>query len=153
MLETPLLAQMVTSLIVPAIPYLLKGGEQAWTEASKKIGTDTWEWAKTIWTNLVSYSKSKSNGEETVKEVLKAAQELADNPADPDAEVVLRVQIKKLLASDPELSLEIEKALNEAEKSGVPTSIRVGGVDISGGANVTNSGNLVGGNQTFTNQK
>ncbi|MEG4997121.1 hypothetical protein [Microcoleus sp. B4-D4] len=151
MLDPQPLANMVTSLLVPAIPYLLKGGEQAWGEASKKIGTDTWEWAKTIWMKLVSRSKSKSNGEETTTEIAKAATEVANNPSDADAQAALRFQIKKLLMDDPELSLEIAKALDEAKASSAQTSIRIGGVDIGGGSTIDNSGSIVGGNQTLGN--
>jgi len=151
MLDAAALAKMVTSLLAPAIPYLLKGGEQAWGEASKKIGTDTWEWAKATWTKLVSRSKSKLGGEEKTTEIVKAATEVANNPSDEDAQAALRFQIKKLLTDDPELGLEIEKALNEAKKSSDQTRIRIGGVDISGEATVTNSGNIVGGNQTIGN--
>lgn len=151
MLDAAALAKMVTSLLVPAIPYLLKGGEQAWGEASKKIGTDTWEWAKAIWTKLVSRSKSKPDGEEKTTEIVKAATEVANNPSDEDAQAALRFQIKKLLTDDPELGLEIEKALNEAKNSSAQTSIRIGGIDIADGATVTNSGNIIGGNQTIGN--
>jgi hypothetical protein len=151
MLDAAALAKMVTSLLVPALPYLLKGGEQVWGEASKKIGTDTWEWAKAIWTKLISRSKSKPGEEEKTTEIVKAATEVSNNPSDEDALAALRFQIKKLLTDDPELGLEIEKALNEAKNSSAQTSIRIGGVDISGGANVTNSGNIVGGNQTIGN--
>lgn len=151
MLDAATLARMVTSLLAPAIPFLLKGSEQAWGEASKKIGTDTWEWAKAIWTKLVSRSKTKLGGEEKNTEIVKAATEVADNPSDEDAQAALRFQIKKLLTDDPELGLEIEKALNEAKNSSIQTSIRIGGIDISGGATVTNSGNIIGGNQTIDN--
>lgn len=146
MLDTSALAKMVTSLLVPAIPYLIKGGEQAWEEASKKMGTDTWEWAKAIWTKLVSRSKSKP---EKTMEIVKAATEVANAPADEDAQAALRLQIKKLLTDDLQLGLEIEKALNLARNSSAQTNIRIGGIDISGGATVTNSGNIVGGNQTI----
>jgi hypothetical protein len=150
MLDTVALAKIITSLLSPAIPYLIKGGDQAWGEASKKIGADTWELTKTIWMKFAS-SKSKPNGEEKTIEVIKAATEVANNPSDEDAQAALRFQIKKLLTEDPELSLEIYKVLNEAKASSSQTSIRIGGVDISGGATVTNSGNIVGGNQTISN--
>ncbi|WP_265415785.1 hypothetical protein [Aphanothece sacrum] len=41
MLDVVALSKTVTSFLAPSIPYLLKGGEQAWGEASKKIGSDT----------------------------------------------------------------------------------------------------------------
>lgn len=149
MLDTAALAKIVTSLLAPAIPYLLKGGEHAWGEASKKMGGDTWEWAKAIWTKLISHSKSKLDGEEKTTEIVKAATEFANNPSDEDAQATLRFQIKKLLTEDPELSLELSQSLNLAKNSSAQTSIRIGGVDISGEANVTNLGNIVGGNQTI----
>ena len=151
MLDAAALARMVTSLLAPAIPYLLKGGDQAWGEASKKIGTDTWEWTKAIWTKLVSRSKTKPDGEEKNTEIVRAATEVANNPSDEDAQAALCFQIKKLLTNDPDLCMEIEKVLKEAKNSSVQTSIRIGGVDISGGATVANSGNIVGGNQTIDN--
>jgi hypothetical protein len=151
MLDTVALAKIVTSLLAPAIPYLIKGGEQAWGEASKKIGADTWGLAKTIWMKVVSSSKSKPNGEEKTTEVIKAATEVANNPSDEDAQAALRLQIKKLLTDYPELGLEIEKELNEAKAASTQINTRIGGIDISGGATVTNTGNIVGGNQTIGN--
>jgi uncharacterized membrane protein len=151
MLDTVALAKIVTSLLAPAIPYLIKGGEQAWEEAAKKIGSDTWGLTKTIWMKFVSPSKSKTNGEEKNIEVIKAATEVANNPSDEDAQAALRFQIKKLLTDDPELGVEIEKAINQAKATSSQINTRIGGVDISGGATVTNSGNIVGGNQTIGN--
>jgi len=151
MLDLAVLAKMVTSLLIPATPYLLKGGEQALGEASKKIGTDTWEWAKTIWMKLLSHSKSKPNGEGTATEILKAATEVANDLSDEDAQAALRFQIKKLLMNDPELTLEIEKVFDKIKASSAQTTTRIGGIDISSGANVSNSGNIVGGNQKIGN--
>lgn len=139
------LAKTVTSLLIPAIPYLLKGGEQAWSEASKKIGTDTWEWTKTIWMKLVSRSKSKTNGEESATEIVKAATEVANNPSDEDAQAALRLQIRKLLADDAELSSEITKVLEEAKASSDQTNIRIKTIEISGQSVVKNKGNFVAG--------
>ncbi len=151
MLDTVALAKIVTSLLAPAIPYLIKGGEQAWGEASKKIGADTWGLAKTIWMKFISPSQSQPGGESKNTEVVKAATEVANNPSDEDAQAALRFQIKKILTDDPELGVEIEKALNEAKAASAQINTRIGGVDISGGATVTNSGNIVGGNQTISN--
>lgn len=152
MLEPDQLARTVTSLVSPAIPYLLKGGEQALQEASKKIGTDTWEWLKIIWTKLTSASQSQPNQQQNITEIIETATEVANNPSDQDAQAVLSWQIKKLLTNNPELSLEIEKVVEKAQKSSTQTTIRIGGVDISGEAKVANLGNIVGGNQTINNK-
>jgi hypothetical protein len=150
MLDATALAKMVTSFLAPAIPYLLKGGEQAWGEASKKLGADTWEWAKTIWAKLISNLKLKPNGQEVTQEIVKAATDMSNNPSDEDAQAALRFKLKKLLTDEPELSLEIAKILEEAKASSAQTNVRIGGVNISDRASVTNLGNIVGGNQTLS---
>ena len=150
MVDAAALAKTITLLLSPTIPYLLKGGEQAIGEASKKIGSDAWELAKSIWTKLTSRPKSNKKAEEVTTEIVKAAIEVANNPSDEDAQVSLRFQIKKLLADDPELSRAIAKAIEDSKSSSVHTNIRVGGVDISSGATVNNLGNIVGGNQTIS---
>lgn len=149
MLNAAALAKMATSLLTPAIPYLLKGGKEAWGEASKKMGSDTWDWAKTVWMKLLSHSKSRPTGEEMTSEIEKAATEVADNPTDEDAQAALRFQIKKLLTDNSELSLEISKIFEAIKASSTQTNIRIGGIDISRGSAVSNSGNMVGGNQTI----
>ena len=143
MLDVTLLAKDITTLLVPAIPFLLKGGEKAFEEASKKIGGDTWELAKSTWEKLTSFSRS--NGE-----VEKAAGEIVNNPSDQDAQAVLRFQVKKLLNDAPEeLRQEIYNILNKTENTSGKNSITIGGVHISGESSVANLGNIVGGNQTI----
>jgi hypothetical protein len=142
MLDVTLLAKDITTLLVPAIPFLLKGGEKAFEEASKKIGGDTWELAKSTWEKLISLSKSND-------EVGKAAGEIVNNPSDQDAQAALPFQIKKLLNDAPEeLRQEIYNILNKTENTSGKTSIIIGGVHFSEGSRVANSGNIVGGNQT-----
>jgi hypothetical protein len=153
MVDPGTLSKIFVSFLAPVTPYLLKGGEQAWSEASKKIGPDLWEWVKKSWMKLISRAQSKlSGGESSTADILKAAQEVAEHPADEDAKAALRFQVKKLLAEDPELSLEMEKTLETAQKSAAEQGIRIGGVDISGGSTVTNSGSIVGGNQIISGQ-
>jgi hypothetical protein len=140
MVDVTLLASEITALLVPVIPFLLKGGEKAFEEASKKIGGDTWELAKSTWEKLAPLSKSTN-------EVEKAAGEIVNNPSDQDAQAVLRFQIKKLLNDAPEeLRQDIYNTLN---KTSGKTSITIGGVHISGESTVANLGNIVGGNQTI----
>lgn len=146
------LAKMVTSFLTPAIPYLLKGGEEVGQGMLKKMGSDVWDWTKTIWTKLLSSSKSKLTSKETISEIEKAATEVVDNPTDEDAQAGLRYQIKKLLTNDSELHLEISKIVGKIQKDSTQTATRIGGIDISGGSSVNNLGNMVGGNQTINNK-
>jgi len=43
MLDAAALAKVITSVLAPAVPYLVKAGDQAWGEASKKLGADVWD--------------------------------------------------------------------------------------------------------------
>ena len=148
MLDASALAKVVTSFITPVIPYLLKGKEQAWEEASKKVGADAWELIKSVWIKLTSYSKSAPGDQDRATKIVYAATEVASNPSDEDAIVALRFQIKKLLTDNPDRALEIERSIHEfRRKSPGQTNIRIGGVDIENSTNITNSGNIVGGNQ------
>lgn len=149
MLDAAALAKVVTSFLAPAVPYLLKAGDQAWGEASKKLGADVWDWSKAIWTKLIDRLKAKPGGEESAAELVKTATDLSNNPSDEDAQAAFRFQLKKILTDDPELRSEVAKVLDDAKSSSAQTNIRIGGVDISGGSTLTNLGNIVGGNQTL----
>ncbi|GGA15401.1 hypothetical protein [Okeania sp. KiyG1] len=151
MLEAAPLAEKVTSFIVPAIPYLLKkGGEEVFAGASRKVGADTLEWAKTIWEKLVSRSGPKSNEKEAA--ITEAATEVANSPSDEDAQAMLRFQIKKLLTDNPQVSSEIEKLLHQAKTSSTQTEIHIGGVHISGSTVSQTNGDIVGGDKTVGNK-
>jgi hypothetical protein len=148
MLEAAALAKVVTSVITPAAPYLLKAGDQVWAEASKKMGVEVWEGAKALWTRLLDRLKAKPGNEEKAIELVKTATDLSNNPSDEDAQAAFRFQLKKILTLDPELCSEIAQLLNHAQPS-AQANTRVGGVDISSGSTLTNLGNIVGGNQTI----
>jgi len=149
MLDAAALAKVITSVLAPAVPYLVKAGDQAWGEASKKLGADVWDWSKAIWMKLLDRIKAKPGGEEKAAELVKTATNLSVNPSDEDAQAAFRFQLKKLLTDDPELRSELAKILDDAKQSSAQANIRIGGVDISGGSTVTNLGNIVGGNQTL----
>ena len=40
---------VLTALLTPCLPFLMKLGGKAAESASGKIGTDTWETAKKVW--------------------------------------------------------------------------------------------------------
>ena len=46
------LTQAVTTILIPVLPYLLKASEKATEETGKRIGGETWEWAKDVWSKL-----------------------------------------------------------------------------------------------------
>jgi len=103
------LAATLVGFLTPALPYLVKGGEKALEAVSEKIGEDVWESAKAIWQRL----RGKL---EASPAALEAAQDLAGEPDDGDAQAALRRQLKKLLSSDDALATEIARLLEEGEK-------------------------------------
>jgi hypothetical protein len=148
MINSDALAKIVTSFLAPAVPYMLKGRDQAWGEASKKMGADAWDLSKAIWRKLLDSFISKSDGEQSKVYLLKTVTDLSNNPSDEDAQAAFRFQLKKIFKDDPELCSEVAKVIDDAKVSSAQTNWQSGGVNISG-STLKNVGNIVGGNQVF----
>jgi hypothetical protein len=111
-MDIPALAQDLTTLLIPFLPYLLKAGEKAAEEAGKHIGADTWDKVKNLWAKL--YPKMEANSA-----LREAAQDMVNTTDDPDAAVVLRFQLKKLLTEDDALAREVGQLLEGISPAGV----------------------------------
>ena len=98
------LGTTLVTFLSPFLPHLLKLGEKVAEEAGKQLGADAWEEAKTIWSKL----RPKVETRPTVQE---AVQDVARNPADEDAQTVLRIQLKKLLTEDAALAKELSATM------------------------------------------
>ncbi len=137
------LVPAVTGFLGPLLPYLMaKTGDVAASEAIKAVGKSTWQHARPLWAKL--WPKVQAN--DAARE---AAESLAADPHDEDARGQLRVQLKKLLAEDPELAGELARLIDHAREAGVvvtasgPRSVAIGGD--AGGTIVTGDGNVVKG--------
>jgi hypothetical protein len=130
----------LTAFLSPYLPILLKLGgkavEKATESAAGKFGEAAFAKAQAVWAKL----SPKVEATETAKA---AAIEVANSPEDEDLKVVLRVQLKKLLAQDEELFKEIEQILKEDAPDGTS------GIQIV--QNVTGNQNQVIGNVTGSN--
>ncbi|NMG22685.1 hypothetical protein [Brasilonema bromeliae] len=125
---------VLTKILSPFLPYLLKLGDKAAEEAAKKLGADSWEKAKVIWVKLHPKVEAKPSAQEAVQDVAQA-------PEDEDALAALRQQLKKLLKEDPTLESELTRLLTEAEAPQSRGNINIAGdvkgvsaYDISGGS-------------------
>ena len=141
MLDITVLASALTSLLSPALPYLVKFGEQAGTEASKKISLDAWEQAKTLWNELRPRFEKKPAAQE-------AANDVADDPSSEDAQAALRLQLKKLLVEDSDFALELAKILES--KTAAPGAVIDSSVNIQGGGVAFGSGSMVNNSGTIS---
>lgn len=103
------LAQSIMEIIAPALPYLIIGGKKAAEEAAKKMGSDAWEKAKTLWKRLTPRMKSRAK---------EAARDVAASPDDPELREDLREQIKEILSDDPHLAEELGLLVAARQKVG-----------------------------------
>lgn len=110
-MDLPELAQSVTSLLVPLLPYWLKAGEKAAEEAGKRLGGKAWDKVEALWNKLRPKVEAKPSA-------LEAAQDVAKTPTDADAQAALRMQLRKLLAEDKALAQEIARLMEEARTAG-----------------------------------
>jgi hypothetical protein len=133
------LTQSVAPLLIPLMPYLLKMGEKAAEEAGEKIGGATWEWGKGLWSKLRAKVEAKPAA-------IEAAQEVAKNPDDVDAQAALRLQLRKLLEGDATLAEEVYELVEKAQAAGVTVtasgdrSVAVGR-DVKGSTIITGDSN------------
>jgi len=106
------LASSLTTALVPLLPYLLKAGEKAAEETGKAVANQSLEWGKSLWSKLKPKVEAKP-------EALEAAQDIAQNPDDQDAQAALRRQLKKLLTEDHSLAEEVTGWLEQGTAAGI----------------------------------
>jgi len=125
------LASSLTTVLLPLLPYLLKAGEKAAEETGKAVGSQSLEWAKSIWSKLQPKVEAKPAA-------LEAAQDAAQAPDDQFAQAALRQQFKKLLEADQSLAEEVSGWLEQGKAAGIS-------VTASGERSVAIGGNVIGG--------
>lgn len=103
-MDVTVLVKDVIPFLAPFLPYLLKAGEKAAEEAGEKLGEASWERAKALWGRLRPKVEAKPAA-------LEAAQDVAAQPDDEDAQAALRRQLKKLLAEDQALAAEVARLM------------------------------------------
>ena len=140
-MDIVVLANSLTTVLAPLLPYLLKAGENVAEETGKAVAGQSWEWAKSIWTKL----KPKVEAKEAA---LEAAQDVAESPGDEEAQVALRRQLRKLLTEDQSLAEEVSQWLDQGKAAGITVtasgerSVAIGG-DVKGSTIITGDQNKV----------
>ncbi len=94
------MAASITAALVPAMPYLVKGGEKLAEMAAEQLGGAAFDQARALWERLRGPMEASPAANE-------AARDLAEEPDDDDTQAALRRQIKKMLGADAELMQQI----------------------------------------------
>jgi hypothetical protein len=119
----PVVAKEAAPILLPYLPYLLKGikkaGELA-TAAGRKLGEVQWDVVLGVWDRL-------RPAVEKQPEVKERMEEVAENNNDPDAETMLAWELRKVLAELPEKDVQevhnlIQLSRSKKEKINQPGS-------------------------------
>jgi hypothetical protein len=101
---------VLTTFLAPFLPFLLKQGEQAADAAIDRLGAAAWERAQALWGRL--RPKLKPSARE-------AAEDVAAAPDDELARSALQLQLRKLIADDPDLARELAELVEETRRAGI----------------------------------
>jgi hypothetical protein len=134
-MDIVILTKALVALLAPLLPFLIKAGEKSVEEIGKKVGESAWNLAKKIWSRLAPKINANPAAKESVNDLIKS-------PKDDDYIAAFRVQIKKLLESDPSLAKELYSQLNNINNAARDININIGNINVNG--NVY-GGNFVGG--------
>ena len=129
-MDPKLLADALVTMLAPALPFLVSGGKELVEEAGKALNV---ELIKKLWGRLCSRVEEKPAAAE-------AAQDVARAPEDTDALAALRLQLRKILESDPALAAELDQLRKAA---GPPITYQ--GMVQGSGTLVQGNGNVAAG--------
>lgn len=147
------LAKAAGQVLAPALPFLLEIGKTAREKATEALGEGLWDGAKRLWGRIAGRGAAS-------EAVVEAAQEVALAPSDLDAEAAFRLQLRKLLAAEPELVAEVEPIVRQLQQIQA-IQVRVtgsGAAAVGPGATAGGAGSMVisgsvGGNVTTGDRK
>ena len=103
---------ILTTFLSPFLPYLLKKGEQAADAAIERFGEAAWKRAQALWGKL----RPKVEDKEAARE---ATEDVAAAPDDELARSALQLQLRKLVADDPDLAAELAELLEDGRRAGI----------------------------------
>ena len=133
-MDVTMLANDLTTIIAPFVPYLVRMGERSAEEAGRRLGEGAWEQAKALWGKLGDRLQERPVVIETIREV-------AEAPDDIDVRAALEVQLRRILAADAALSEEVRRLLADwpAEPGGTTVAAASGERSIAVGRDAIRS--------------
>lgn len=102
-----LLAETLTIVLAPALPFLVTGGEEVVRQAGKKLSEDGLELAMKLWKKLRPKVEASPQAKGATEAVAGATDE-------EDARAGLRFQLREILKADPGLASELAALLEAA---------------------------------------
>ena len=96
------IATTATTLLVPLLSYLIRGGEKAAEEAGKKLGTAAWDKTKALYEAI----RGKLAGDAYAKETLKRA---AEKPESESRQAALAEVIAEKAEVDSEFGPQLAR--------------------------------------------
>jgi hypothetical protein len=129
-MDPKLLADALTTLLAPALPFLLSGGTELVEEAGKKLGEEGVTLVRKLWGKLRFKVEEKPT-------LVEAAVEVSRTPEDAAALDTLRLQLRKLLEAEPVLAAELARLVEtapqfQAEVHGAGTVVQGSGNVVAG---------------------
>jgi hypothetical protein len=119
--DPALIATQTVESLTPFLPLLIKADSHAAEEAGSRLGSDAWESARRIWSRLQPAIDADPRASAAVLE-------LAAAPNDSDLRAQLRIQLRRLVANDEELAVDLNQLIAAAPSP----SNRDTGISISG---------------------
>jgi hypothetical protein len=108
---------LLTAFLSPFLPHLLNLGGKAAEKFTDTIAGKAGEAASTKATAIWAKLQPKVDAKESARE---AADDVAKTPDDADAQAALRLQLKKILDSDPDLAAAIAQIMQDDAPDGTP---------------------------------
>jgi len=130
----------LTAFLAPVLSHLLAGTADAAGKAAEKVGASAWDAAVSLWHRL-------SGSVEERPAAAEAAQDVAADPEDPQAQAALAWQLKKVLSADPELLADVTRLWERTVAAAPGITVTASGersVAVGGNA----SGSIVTGDAT-----
>lgn len=115
------MAQSAVEIMAPALPFLIMGGKKAVEEAGRKIGSDAYDKAKSLWDKVHSD-----------KRIQDAAKDVAASPDNEANRLKLAKQLEELFVERPDIAeqvngiLKIQVIQELGDLSGEATAAEVG---------------------------
>lgn len=117
------MAQSAVEIMAPALPFLIMGGKKAAEEAGRKIGSDAYDKAKSLWDRVHSDKK-----------IQEAAKDVAASPDNEANRLKLAKQLEELFIERQDIAeqvngiLKIQVVQEIGDLSGEATAAEVGAV-------------------------